>query len=145
MPAFSYYSEQELERSFDLVSLHNPLLAQLLIEVNSKIGTGPRYYVWAREQFKKKRFWSKLEFNGLRIDLLYGDITHSLEMQICNFGCNETALMGFLNGYSRARQDEPQPSWDRFIKLLNKKDKIDATNFIGSVARYKDIFLEANK
>ena len=38
----------------------------------------------------------------------------------------------------------PRKMWDNFTKLLAEKEGQESTNFLGSIASYRKIFLEAN-
>ena len=146
MPAFSFYKQAELDQSLDLVRQYRPFLAELIVEANGHITSGPRYAVFARAKYKKKWPWSKSEINDLFIELLWGEVERG-EMQVLNFDVSsyESCLLGFLNGVYAMQQQLPETAWSKFMASLNEIDDLETKSFLGSVERYRKIYLNANK
>ena len=145
MPVFSFYNKNALEDGFRLIEEHRPMLAHLINEANTLIESGPKYHVSVRSRYKKKWPWSKNEFDGLDIELLWGDTETCSEMQILNFNVDsfESCIMGFIHG--AGMYAPPSVAWDKFITRLNEVDDMESKNFLGSIDRYKKIFLNANQ
>lgn len=143
---YSYFSIEELKHAFELIAQHRPLLAELIEAVNYEFEGNNIFAVSAREKYTSK--WFKTKFDGLHVDLLYGD-PDIMEMQYVEVPCFESYLKGILDGMdiSNAQYIEPPaPSsmWRKFIDLLDIKDDLQTKSFLGSTDRYKKVFMEAN-
>jgi hypothetical protein len=134
---YSEFSAEDLDRSLKLVHDHYPHIAERMREANGLLPT-PYYHVNAWE-------------NGgsIYVELLYGDPTTQDGLQVLSFALPqiECTLLGFIHGFNIGASSTPTPQmlWKKFIEHLNEVDVEDAKNFIGSIERYRRLYLEANQ